>query len=171
MGRSVVCQAALAVMVVGTGASAQNVPPTSDWPVTGLRTKLGSSATRVQQSYNIAGEPRRSLHRADQLVLEAPSEGLLFTFNASRCLVSIRLSDGFAGSVAGVSMHDTLAVITAKLDQPVRQPLKSGHEKAYVYDIAQTVSARFDVSLGGDIKRIYLLPTREAGEPRCGAGS
>ena len=171
MGCSVVCQAVLALMLVGTGASAQDVPPTSDWPVTGLRAKLGASSARVQESYNIAGEPRRSPHRADQLVLEVPSEDLLFTFNASRCLVSIRLTDGFAGGVAGISMRDTLAAITAKLDQPVRQPLKSGQEKAYVYDIAQTVSARFDVSLGGDIKRIYLLPTREAGEPKCGAAS
>ena len=68
-------------------------------------------------------------------------------------------------------MRDRLPAITAKLDRPVRQPLKAGQEKAYIYDIAPTVSARFDVSLSGEIKRIYLLPTREAGEPKCGANS
>ena len=163
--------AALGSMLIATAAAGQSLPATADWPVTGLRVKLGASVARVQQSYGITGEPRPDTHRTDQTQLVVAGEGLLFTFNASRCLISIRLAETFAGRVAGISMRDTFAAITAKLDQPVRQPLKSGQEKAYVYNIAPTIAARFDVALSGEIKRVYLMPTREAGEPKCGAGS
>ena len=171
MKRLAACLAALASMLIGSGSFAQFVPATEDWPVAGLRAKLGASVAKVQASYGIAEEPKPGTHRADQSQLEVASEGLLFTFNASKCLTSIRLAENFAGRIAGISMRDKLAAITARLDQPVRQPLKSGQEKAYVYDIAPAVAARFDVSLSGEIKRVYLTWKREAGEPACGADS
>ena len=163
-----------AAAVLAVAATAQTLPRTSDWPVEGVRARIGASVAEVQRAYGIADEPKPNASRVNPgaTSLEIPGEGLVFNFNEKKCVYGIRFSAGFAGNVAGVTLADTLSSLTHKLGSPARTPFDfGGSELAYLYDVAPSITGRFDVSrtrlAAGQIKRVFVFVRRGSGHPLC----
>jgi uncharacterized caspase-like protein len=97
-----------------------------------LRVALGDNIERVRAAYNIKVDPLPTQN--EQLLLNAPLDGLMFFFNEKdQTLRNIRADAPFAGSINGVRIGDNLDDVIARLGQPSRAPFDFNPNKAYLF--------------------------------------
>ena len=149
--------AALAWLLAPLASIAQEIPESPDWPVTGLRVRLGASATEVQRAYGLTEAPQSTPSSVipNQTQLRRPAQGKWFFFDQHNCLVNIRLENGFDGAVAGVRLGDTSKALHDRLGPLLSH--RSGPFAGLLGDVSPTLSVRFDL-WNGKVSKLFLVP-------------
>ncbi len=131
-------------------AQKKAAPLKSTAQVEGISVALGDTMDAVKAAY-----PSGSVME-DQVYL--PLSGIRFIFDKdNRTLRTIRLEPPFAGSVQGLHIGKSLDNLLRRMGQPYTVPWDFGDNKAYAYNVGDTV-VRYDIDKANKIATIFYFP-------------